>query len=80
MPVYNYEAVDQRGQTLKGMMPALDESNLEQKLKTHGLWLTDAGLERPKTATDPVGKNGGLVRAGRASRRDLIDFCTLMTF
>ena len=82
MPVYNYEAVDQRGHTLKGMMPALDESNLEQKLKTHGLWLTDAGLERPKAAADTAGngKSGGLVRAGRASRRDLIDFCTLMTF
>ena len=80
MPAYNYEAVDQGGHTLKGMMPALDESNLEQKLKTLGLWLTEAGLERPKTATDRVGEGRGLYRADRASRRELIDFCTLMTF
>src|ERR1041384_3282357 len=80
MPIFQYEAVDARGRRLKGVMPAHDESNLELKLKGHGLWLTEAGLERSKPAGSPAGKGRGLLRAGRASRRELIDFCTLMTF
>src|SRR6476660_8307498 len=47
MPVFRYQAIDRRGRNLSGIMPALDESNLEQRLKRIGLWLTTAILERP---------------------------------
>ena len=47
MPVFRYQAIDRRGCDLNGVMPANDESNLEHKLKSLGLWLTDAILERP---------------------------------
>ena len=61
-------------------MPAQDEAALELKLKGHGLWVTEAGLERPKPMPARTAKSRGFFKAGRASRRDLIDFCTLMTF
>ena len=44
MPVFRYEAVDQKGRTLKGEMPALSEPNLEQKLRGLGLWLTESSI------------------------------------
>src|SRR5437899_4944369 len=80
MPIFQYEAVDARGRVRTGAMPAHDEATLERNLKAHGLWITEAGLERPKSARAPARKGRGLLRTGRASRRDLIDFCTLMTF
>jgi type IV pilus assembly protein PilC len=62
------------------MMPATDESNLEGKLKTLGLWLTEAAME--KVGGDEVGKyeRSWLRLRGKKQRRELIDFCTLMTF
>src|ERR1051325_8226030 len=80
MPIFHYEAVDARGRVLKGSMPAHDEANLELKLKALGLWVTQAGMDRPKPMQEVAAKRRGLIPAGRASRRDLIDFCTLMTF
>jgi len=63
-------------------MPAHDESALEQKLRTAGLWVTDVGLKRagldPNSAAAVRGRRFKL-RGGRG-RRELIDFCTLMTF
>jgi type IV pilus assembly protein PilC len=82
MPVYKYQAIDKRGRKMGGMMPALDESNLDQKLKTLGLWLTDAEMERPAAASEKVKQRRGvgLPMSRRKLRRELIDFCTLMTF
>lgn len=82
MPVYRYQAVDRRGRNLKGLMPALDETNLEQKLKLAGLWLTEADMERPSAASETAqsGNRRWLrTRSGRL-RRELIEFCTVMTF
>lgn len=82
MPVYRYQAVDRRGRNLKGLMPALDEANLEQKLKLAGLWLTEADMERPTAASETAqaGQRRWLrTRSGRL-RRELIEFCTVMTF
>src|SRR5258705_11889546 len=64
-------------------MPAPDESILEHKLKDAGLWLTDAVIQRPKAAARATTSTNALrrfkLRGGRG-RRELIDFCTLMTF
>src|SRR5690348_7627180 len=82
MPVYQYEAIDQRGKSLKGTMPAADESNLERKLKDAGLWLTEAFVHRPN-ATQVSAPKAAVRRfklRGSRGRRELIDFCTLMTF
>lgn len=82
MPVFQYQALDNNGKTLTGSMPAHDETNLEEKLKSVGYWLIDAKAERPPAATDqlPESRLGWLTWWGKTRRRELIDFCTLMAF
>ena len=82
MPVYRYQAVDKRGRNLSGLMPAHDESNLEQKLKALGLWLTEVSREQPGLPTDdlnPSEMHWHRIR-GKRQRRELIEFCTLMSY
>ena len=82
MPVFRYQAIDRRGCDLNGVMPANDESNLEHKLKSLGLWLTEAIIERPVVPTRDLPRAGALrikLMGGR-QRRELIDFCTLMSY
>jgi len=82
VPLFQYEAIDRRGRTLTGTMPAVDETTLEQKLRNTGLWLTEAGLQRvgidPNSVAAIRGRRYKL--RGTAGRRELIDLCTLMTF
>ena len=82
MPVFRYNAVDDKGQTIRGLMPAHSEPNLEEKLRSVGFWLLDAKPERPPAAADAAKKSrkGWSPMGGGTSRRDLIEFCTLMTF
>src|SRR6266404_2331680 len=82
MPVFRYEAVDRRGRDLSGVMPAHDESNLEGKLKMLGLWLTEAAVERPVTPVEALPRAQALwfKVLGKRQRRELIDFCTLMSY
>ncbi len=81
MPLYEYQAIDKRGRNLTGVMPAEDELSLDVKLKDAGLWLTDANITWPKTAaTDPNAPVRRFKLRGTRGRRELIDFCTLMTF
>ena len=82
MPVYRYQAVDKRGRTLSGLMPAHDESNLEQKLKALGLWLTEVDREQAGLPTDTLNAPDMHLRRirGRRHRRELIEFCTLMSY
>jgi type IV pilus assembly protein PilC len=82
MPVFRYQAIDKRGRNLAGLMPAHDESNLELRLRGLGLWLTDATLEELESAGSaaPESDIRGLRLRGKRRRRELIDFCTLMTF
>ncbi|PWU21107.1 MAG: hypothetical protein C5B50_02530 [Verrucomicrobia bacterium] len=82
MPVYRYQALDKRGRRLTGIMPAIDESALDRRLKTIGLWLTEAAMEKVEAGTDTVPKSDlrWLKLHGKRLRRELIDFCTLMTF
>ena len=82
MPVFRYQAIDKRGHSLAGVMPAMDESNLELRLKGLGLWLTEAALEKPELAgaAAPKSEVRWLRINGKRQRRELIEFCTLMTF
>lgn len=81
MPLYKYEALDARGRSLSGTMPAQDESNLELKLKEAGLWLTEAVVHWPKVPADsPKAAIRRFTLRGAQGRRELIDFCTLMAF
>jgi type II secretory pathway component PulF len=81
MPLYKYEALDVHGRSRNGMMPAQDESNLELKLKEAGLWLTEADVHWPKIPADsPKAAVRRFALRGSHGRRELIDFCTLMTF
>ena len=83
MPLYTYQAVDKTGRDRSGTLPASDESNLELRLKEAGLWLTDAKVH-VKVNGAAAGTNVSNVRQyklrGARGRRDLIEFCTLMTF
>ena len=82
MPVFRYQAIDKRGRSLGGVMPALDESGLERRLKGLGLWLTEAVAQKaePYGAEAPRSQLGWLKLNSKQRRRELIDFCTLMTF
>jgi type IV pilus assembly protein PilC len=81
MPVYQYSAVDKRGKTRRGTMPALDESNLAEKLQEAGLWLSDVLVHWPKpVAPSPRPELRRFRLRGNRGRRELIDFCTLMAF
>jgi type IV pilus assembly protein PilC len=80
MPVYTYHALDKQGERLLGQMPAPNEAGLEQKLKQNEVWLLEARLH---TAASPLSR-GAHARLGwgrgAVRRRDLIEFCTLMSF
>jgi len=82
MPVFRYEAIDDKGRGINGLMPAHDESNLEEKLKRIGVWLIEATREAPPSAMAKaaVSRKGWLMGHGTVQRRELIGFCTLMSF
>jgi type II secretory pathway component PulF len=82
MPMYLYQAVNDSGRNVSGTMPAPNESTLEQKLREAGLWLTDARVQAQ--AVSQVKVNSDRARKcklrGGKGRRELIEFCTMMTF
>ena len=75
---YSYLGIDRCGRNVAGRMIADDEANLEAKLHRIGLWLVEAkgeGAQRRDRAAQSQWR-----RWGRSSRRDLINFCTLIAF
>jgi type IV pilus assembly protein PilC len=82
MPVFRYQAIDKRGRNLNGMMTAPDEAELQEKLKRLDLWLTEAVVEQSGSfnGTGHKSEANRLRLRGKQQRRELIDFCTLMTF
>jgi len=81
MPIFRYQVVDAKGRTLNGTMPANDEASLEQTLKKAGLWITDVKVDRPGSAREaPKFSGRGPRLSGKRGRRELIDFCTMMTY
>jgi len=81
MPLFTYQATDQRGRNFQGSMAAHDESNLEEKLRHAGLWLIDSDVQRSTAAEmPPEGQVSRAAIRGKKRRRTLIEFCTLMSF
>src|SRR5688572_25185353 len=81
MALFKYSGFDKEGRTINGVMAADNEASLEEKLRKAGSWLLkaeqDAGVARQKLTAS--GKRS-LGLFGKVSRRDLIEFCTLMGF
>ncbi len=76
---FSYQCIDQNGRTISGKMLAPDEATLEERLQASGLWLVEAqsAASNPKK---PASAARGLRLGNDVGRRDLIDFCTLMSF
>ncbi len=68
MPLYQYTAVDESGQELRGQMEAASEAALESALGRQGQWLARA-IERRRSARQTVRLRGNR----RVPRRALIE-------
>ena len=74
-----YQCVDHNGKTISGKMLAPDETALEERLKANGLWLVDAKADKPARKPSALAARG-IGFGNDTGRRELIDFCTLMSF
>lgn len=79
MQNFVYQGIDQSGRAVNGKMAAKDEAGLEEKLQSMGLWLVSAKVEREKAARSAT-SSSRFSMGGEPTRRELIDFCTLMSF
>lgn len=75
MKSYLYRGVDSQGRSVSGRMLALNEEEMEARLRAAGLWLAEAHEEGEKEA----GLSARRLNR-RPSRRELINFCVLMSF
>jgi type IV pilus assembly protein PilC len=84
MPLFRYRGVDNTGRSVSGLMTAHDEPNLEEKLRAAGSWLLEAEPEKPQASAESKAAAAPRLKWlnwwGKAKRRDLIEFCTLMAF
>lgn len=78
MPAFAYQGVDRHGKSVRGRMNTRDETELEERLRELGLWLVESKSEKAAAKAGP--SRGGFGGFGDAGRRELIDFCTLMSF
>jgi type IV pilus assembly protein PilC len=81
MAVFQYRGLDKSGKSVAGTMAAEDAINLEEKLRASGYWLLDAkAKEGTQKAKNAVGGTSGITWGTGVKRRDLIEFCTMMSF
>jgi type II secretory pathway component PulF len=80
MPIFSYQAVDERGRRKAGTMSAHDGPNLERRLRTAGLWLIDCAPAASANGAKARGTSSRFGLFGKRRRRELIDFCTLMNY
>lgn len=66
MPSFNYKAVDKTGRSVRGGLEAVNEADLELRLRRMGLDLITC-----RTVDRKLARGGG----GRITRQDLINFC-----
>lgn len=66
MPSFNYKAVDKTGRSVRGGLEAVNEADLELRLRRMGLDLITC-----RTVDRKLSRVGG----GRITRQDLINFC-----
>jgi type IV pilus assembly protein PilC len=69
MPTFRYKAVDQAGRPAQGQMAAVNDVDLEVRLKRMGLDLISFGL---------AAQHRGLFNSKKASLQDLVMFCFQM--
>jgi type IV pilus assembly protein PilC len=67
MPAFKYRAIDKAGRPARGELEAMNDIDLEQRLRRMGLDLITFREVRKST--------GGFGMGGRITRRDLISFC-----
>lgn len=79
MQAFAYQSVDQHGRTVRGRMSTKDEVELEERLREKGLWLVEAKEDKPAAKSGRSGSSSP-APGGAVGRRELIDFCTLMSF
>ncbi|MBK9137328.1 MAG: type II secretion system F family protein [Verrucomicrobia bacterium] len=75
MTTFLYTGMDHGGRKVRGRLAAADESSLEARLQEMGLWLVEA---RPEHAARRRLTGRRMAKGG--SRRELINFCILMSF
>ncbi|MEA2063836.1 MAG: type II secretion system F family protein [Gemmatimonadota bacterium] len=76
MPLYQYKAIDDDGKTVKGVLEAEDEDQLEDHLDEVSLYLVSSREARGGAGKTPGrggASKGGRIRA-KVSRQDLISF------
>ncbi len=78
MQTFIYQGIDQQGRTVQGQLAAKDEASLEERLKVMGLWLVSARSENARNRR--IAALSRWAPGGDGGRRELIDFCTLMSF
>ncbi len=77
MPTFIYSGIDHNGRTVTGTLAAENPVSLEQRLQTQGVWLLKA--EADKTSDSKRSLRTARLRGG-TRRRQLVNFCTLMSF
>ena len=82
MAVFQYRGLDKSGRSISGTMAAEDAINLEEKLRASGYWLLDAQAKEgtQKSRNGSGGSAGAIAWGTGVKRRDLIEFCTMMSF
>lgn len=75
MKTYHYRGVDNSGRSVTGRMLAINEEEMEARLRAAGYWLADVREESPSVSVATAAR-----RVVRPSRRELINFCVLMSF
>src|SRR5437667_12574101 len=81
MAVFQYRGLDKSGRSIAGTMAAADAINLEEKLRASGYWLLDAQAKEQTSKANGSGGSASWISWGTGvKRRDLIEFCTMMSF
>ena len=78
MPRFAYVAVDANGQRRSGTLTASNQRELEERLRQEGLWLVSSRLQAHRE--ERVTTRRRLRLRGGRRRKELINFCTVMTF
>src|SRR3989454_6349662 len=80
MALFQYRGLDKSGRSISGTMAAEDAINLEEKLRASGYWLLDAKAKAGSRTSKNGGGAGTIAWGTGVKRRDLIEFCTMMSF
>jgi type IV pilus assembly protein PilC len=81
MPVFNYQAIDQRGRTINGVMPPMTSRILKRSSGRLGLaHRCHDGSAAFRCLEAATSRKEWWAALGKIRRRELIEFCTLMSF